>query len=196
MPGGGDDDVVAHRLEFRDWASIDLAGCDDGRQIVAGIGAAIRTDLREVLIEVGQHGLARAMQRVCDASGGDSCCGATAGESQLQVIRVNLTMHRSVGVMLDAAGATSSARTSSVATLECAGNSRPGHTDVTEICVSLDGGASWVQGDFLDPISRRGTARMGLLVMLLWVRARLAVQSEFKVLKTNLIALRRTSLIF
>ncbi len=174
MPGGGDDDVVAHRLEFRDWASIDLAGCNDGRQIVAGIGAAIRTDLREVLIEVGQHGLARAMQRVCDASGGDSCCGATAGESQLQVIRVNLTMHRSVGVMLDAAGATS----------------------FTEICVSLDGGASWVQGDFLDPISRRGTARMGLLVMLLWVRARLAVQSEFKVLKTNLIALRRTSLIF
>ena len=45
-----------------------------------------------------------------------------------------------------------------VATLECAGNSRPGHTDVTGIWVSLDGGASWVQGDFLDPISRRGAA--------------------------------------
>jgi len=67
-------------------------------------------------------------------------------------------MHRSVGVMLDAAGATSSARARGVATLECAGNSRPGHTDVTGIWVSLDGGASWVQGDFLDPISRRGAA--------------------------------------
>ena len=61
--------------------------------------------------------------------------------------------------MLDAAGATSSARTSSVATLECAANSRPGHTDVTEICVSLDGGASWVQGDFLDPIVRHAWRR-------------------------------------
>ena len=156
-------------------------------------------DVREVVVdvkEVVKEKYGQAALRVQLKSGGSSCCGATAGESQLQVIRVNLTMHRSVGVMLDAAGATSSARTSSVATLECAGNSRPGHTDVTEICVSLDGGASWVQGDFLDPISRRGTARMGLLVMLLWVRARLAVQSEFKVLKTNLIALRRTSLIF
>ncbi len=29
-----------------------------------------------------------------------------------------------------------------------------GNTDVTEIWISLDGGASWVQGDFVDPISR------------------------------------------
>ena len=29
-----------------------------------------------------------------------------------------------------------------------------GDTDVTEIWISLDGGASWVQGEFLDPINR------------------------------------------
>jgi DMSO/TMAO reductase YedYZ molybdopterin-dependent catalytic subunit len=29
-----------------------------------------------------------------------------------------------------------------------------GVTDVTEIWISVDGGASWVQGDFLDPVSR------------------------------------------
>src|ERR1700681_203371 len=32
-------------------------------------------------------------------------------------------------------------------------------TDVTEIWISLDGGASWVQGDFLDPISRHAWRR-------------------------------------
>jgi hypothetical protein len=35
-----------------------------------------------------------------------------------------------------------------------------GDTDVTEIWISLDGGASWVQGDFLDPIN---PARMATL---------------------------------
>ena len=34
-----------------------------------------------------------------------------------------------------------------------------GDTDVTEIWISLDGGASWVQGDFLDPISRHAWRR-------------------------------------
>jgi Oxidoreductase molybdopterin binding domain/Mo-co oxidoreductase dimerisation domain len=34
-----------------------------------------------------------------------------------------------------------------------------GDTDVTEIRVSLDGGASWVQGDFLDPIHRHAWRR-------------------------------------
>jgi len=34
-----------------------------------------------------------------------------------------------------------------------------GDTDVTEIWVSLDGGASWVRGDFLDPISRHAWRR-------------------------------------
>jgi Mo-co oxidoreductase dimerisation domain len=29
-----------------------------------------------------------------------------------------------------------------------------GDTNVTEVCISLDGGASWIQGDFIDPISR------------------------------------------
>jgi DMSO/TMAO reductase YedYZ molybdopterin-dependent catalytic subunit len=34
-----------------------------------------------------------------------------------------------------------------------------GDTDVTEIWISLDGGASWVQGDFLDPIRRHAWRR-------------------------------------
>jgi DMSO/TMAO reductase YedYZ molybdopterin-dependent catalytic subunit len=34
-----------------------------------------------------------------------------------------------------------------------------GITDVTEIWISVDGGASWVQGDFLDPISRHAWRR-------------------------------------
>lgn len=34
-----------------------------------------------------------------------------------------------------------------------------GTTDVTEIWISLDGGASWVQGDFLDPINRHAWRR-------------------------------------
>jgi DMSO/TMAO reductase YedYZ molybdopterin-dependent catalytic subunit len=34
-----------------------------------------------------------------------------------------------------------------------------GDTDVTEIWISLDGGASWVRGDFLDPISRHAWRR-------------------------------------
>ncbi|HEV7878223.1 sulfite oxidase [Bradyrhizobium sp.] len=34
-----------------------------------------------------------------------------------------------------------------------------GGTDVTEIWISLDGGASWVQGDFLDPINRNAWRR-------------------------------------
>jgi DMSO/TMAO reductase YedYZ molybdopterin-dependent catalytic subunit len=34
-----------------------------------------------------------------------------------------------------------------------------GDTDVTEIWVSLDGGVSWVQGDFVDPISRHAWRR-------------------------------------
>src|ERR1700704_3763044 len=34
-----------------------------------------------------------------------------------------------------------------------------GDTEVTEIWVSLDGGASWVQGDFLDPINRHAWRR-------------------------------------
>jgi DMSO/TMAO reductase YedYZ molybdopterin-dependent catalytic subunit len=34
-----------------------------------------------------------------------------------------------------------------------------GDTDVTEIWISLDGGTSWVQGDFLDPISRHAWRR-------------------------------------
>src|ERR1700730_13553264 len=34
-----------------------------------------------------------------------------------------------------------------------------GDTDVTEIWISLDGGASWVQGDFLDPVSRHAWRR-------------------------------------
>jgi DMSO/TMAO reductase YedYZ molybdopterin-dependent catalytic subunit len=34
-----------------------------------------------------------------------------------------------------------------------------GDTDVAEICISLDGGASWVQGDFIDPISRHAWRR-------------------------------------
>jgi DMSO/TMAO reductase YedYZ molybdopterin-dependent catalytic subunit len=34
-----------------------------------------------------------------------------------------------------------------------------GSTDVTEIWISLDGGASWVQGDFLDPINRHAWRR-------------------------------------
>ena len=34
-----------------------------------------------------------------------------------------------------------------------------GDTDVTEIWISLDGGASWVQGDFLDPIVRHAWRR-------------------------------------
>ena len=31
--------------------------------------------------------------------------------------------------------------------------------DVTEIWISLDGGGSWVQGDFLDPINRHAWRR-------------------------------------
>ncbi len=34
-----------------------------------------------------------------------------------------------------------------------------GNTYVTEIWLSLDGGASWVQGDFLDPLSRHAWRR-------------------------------------
>jgi DMSO/TMAO reductase YedYZ molybdopterin-dependent catalytic subunit len=34
-----------------------------------------------------------------------------------------------------------------------------GDTDVTEIWISLDGGASWVQGDFLDPVNRHAWRR-------------------------------------
>jgi DMSO/TMAO reductase YedYZ molybdopterin-dependent catalytic subunit len=34
-----------------------------------------------------------------------------------------------------------------------------GDTNVTEIWISLDGGASWVQGDFLDPINRNAWRR-------------------------------------
>jgi DMSO/TMAO reductase YedYZ molybdopterin-dependent catalytic subunit len=34
-----------------------------------------------------------------------------------------------------------------------------GNTDVAEIWISLDGGASWVQGDFLDPINRHAWRR-------------------------------------
>jgi DMSO/TMAO reductase YedYZ molybdopterin-dependent catalytic subunit len=34
-----------------------------------------------------------------------------------------------------------------------------GDTDVTEIWISLDGGASWVQGDFVDPINRHAWRR-------------------------------------
>src|SRR5205085_12570505 len=34
-----------------------------------------------------------------------------------------------------------------------------GDTDVTEIWISLDGGASWVQGDYLDPIVRHAWRR-------------------------------------
>jgi DMSO/TMAO reductase YedYZ molybdopterin-dependent catalytic subunit len=34
-----------------------------------------------------------------------------------------------------------------------------GSTDVTEIWISFDGGASWVQGDFLDPINRHAWRR-------------------------------------
>ena len=34
-----------------------------------------------------------------------------------------------------------------------------GGTDVTEIWISLDGGASWVRGDFLDPINRHAWRR-------------------------------------
>jgi DMSO/TMAO reductase YedYZ molybdopterin-dependent catalytic subunit len=34
-----------------------------------------------------------------------------------------------------------------------------GDTDATEIWISLDGGASWVQGDFLDPINRHAWRR-------------------------------------
>jgi len=34
-----------------------------------------------------------------------------------------------------------------------------GDTEVTEIWISLDGGASWVQGDFLDPASRHAWRR-------------------------------------
>jgi hypothetical protein len=34
-----------------------------------------------------------------------------------------------------------------------------GDTDVTEIWISLDGGASWVQGEFLDPINRHAWRR-------------------------------------
>jgi DMSO/TMAO reductase YedYZ molybdopterin-dependent catalytic subunit len=34
-----------------------------------------------------------------------------------------------------------------------------GSTDATEIRISLDGGASWVQGDFLDPINRHAWRR-------------------------------------
>jgi DMSO/TMAO reductase YedYZ molybdopterin-dependent catalytic subunit len=34
-----------------------------------------------------------------------------------------------------------------------------GGTDVTEIWISLDGGASWVQGEFLDPINRHAWRR-------------------------------------
>jgi DMSO/TMAO reductase YedYZ molybdopterin-dependent catalytic subunit len=34
-----------------------------------------------------------------------------------------------------------------------------GDTDVTDISISLDGGASWVKGDFLDPINRHAWRR-------------------------------------
>ena len=34
-----------------------------------------------------------------------------------------------------------------------------GDTDVSEIWISLDGGASWVQGDFVDPIRRHAWGR-------------------------------------
>ena len=34
-----------------------------------------------------------------------------------------------------------------------------GDTDVTEIRISLDGGKSWVEGDFLDPINRHAWRR-------------------------------------
>jgi DMSO/TMAO reductase YedYZ molybdopterin-dependent catalytic subunit len=34
-----------------------------------------------------------------------------------------------------------------------------GDTDVTEIWISVDGGASWVRGDFIDPISRNAWRR-------------------------------------
>jgi DMSO/TMAO reductase YedYZ molybdopterin-dependent catalytic subunit len=34
-----------------------------------------------------------------------------------------------------------------------------GSTDVTEIWISLDGGASWTQGDFLDPVNRHAWRR-------------------------------------
>jgi hypothetical protein len=34
-----------------------------------------------------------------------------------------------------------------------------GDTDVSEICISLDGGASWVQADFLDPINQHAWRR-------------------------------------
>jgi hypothetical protein len=34
-----------------------------------------------------------------------------------------------------------------------------GDTDITEIWISLDGGASWHQGDFLDPIHRHAWRR-------------------------------------
>src|SRR5207245_10934326 len=34
------------------------------------------------------------------------------------------------------------------------GTAWAGDTDVTEIWISFDGGASWVQGDFLDPMNR------------------------------------------
>ncbi|MGA7808283.1 sulfite oxidase [Bradyrhizobium sp.] len=34
-----------------------------------------------------------------------------------------------------------------------------GDTDVTEIWISLDGGASWVKGDFIDPINRHAWRR-------------------------------------
>jgi hypothetical protein len=34
-----------------------------------------------------------------------------------------------------------------------------GDIDVTEIWVSVDGGTSWVQGDFLDPINRHAWRR-------------------------------------
>jgi hypothetical protein len=36
---------------------------------------------------------------------------------------------------------------------------RVGDADVTEICISLDSGASWVQGDFLDPIHQHAWRR-------------------------------------
>jgi hypothetical protein len=41
-----------------------------------------------------------------------------------------------------------------------------GDTDVTEICISLDGGASWIQGDFVDPITRRDLLLTSLLAAL------------------------------
>jgi hypothetical protein len=34
-----------------------------------------------------------------------------------------------------------------------------GDTDISEIWISLDGGASWVQGDFVDPINRHAWRR-------------------------------------